>query len=214
MRPDLQVDPDIVWLGSTPDGRSEPTYEEILQDSAASKPRTVEIDENDVAELFYTSGTTGKPKGVMLTHRNLYLHALSTMATLSVADDEVQLHTIPLFHVNGWGTPQALTAVGGTHVMLRRFDPGEALRLIEAENVTRFFAVATMLTMMLNHADIARHDLSSLRRVMLGGAPTPVDLIREAESVLGCTVHAGYGLSETSPVLTTAVLLSHLGGGN
>jgi fatty-acyl-CoA synthase len=136
------------------------------------------------------------------------------MATLGVADDEIQLHTIPLFHVNGWGTPQAVTAAGGRHVMLRRFDPGEVLRLIAAERVTRFFAVSTMLNMILNHADIDRHDLSSLRLVHLGGAPTPVDMVRRAEEKLGCTVYAGYGLSETSPVLTVAKTKAYLSDGN
>jgi fatty-acyl-CoA synthase len=214
MRAALQVRPDVVWLGPAPPGRSEAEYEDALLQASPGAPPPLDLDENDVAELFYTSGTTGRPKGVMLTHRNLYLHALATMATTSVTDAEVQLHTIPLFHVNGWGTPQALTAAGGTHVMLRRFDPAEALRLIEAEKVTRFFAVATMLTMLLNHPDMGTRDLSSLSRVMLGGAPTPVELIRQAEETLGCKVHAGYGLSETSPVLTVAESMRHLGGGD
>jgi fatty-acyl-CoA synthase len=173
----------------------------LLHDASPLSPRGA-IDENAVVELFYTSGTTGRPKGVMLTNRNLYLHALSSLTCMGVQFGDVQLHTIPLFHVNGWGTPQSLTAVGGTHVMLRRFDPAEALRLVEAERVTVFFAVPTMLTMILNHSDLARRDLSSLRIVTLGGAPTPPELVRRGEQMLGCEVAAGYGLSETSPVLT------------
>ena len=87
-------------------------------------------DENDVAELFYTSGTTAQPKGVMLTHRNLFLHAMSVMWALKNDDSEVQLHTIPLFHANGWGATHAITAAGGTHVMLHRFEPKRLLQLV------------------------------------------------------------------------------------
>jgi fatty-acyl-CoA synthase len=141
----------------------------------------------------------------MLTHRNLYLHAVNLLATLPASDRDVQLHTIPLFHVNGWGVPQLLTAVGGTHVMMRRFDPGAALRLIQEERVTRFYVVPTMMTMLLNHPQIGEYDLSSMRFIKIGGAPAPPDMIRRAEQVFGGTVIAGYGLSETSPVITLAI---------
>ena len=94
-----------------------------------------EMDENSVAELFYTSGTTSSPKGVMLTHRNLYLHALNVIAGLSVGtrDTSVEMHTIPLFHANGWGRAHSLVAAGGKHVMIRRFDPRSEERRVGKE---------------------------------------------------------------------------------
>jgi fatty-acyl-CoA synthase len=129
------------------------------------------------------------------------------------ADDrDIQLHTIPLFHVNGWGVPQLLTAVGGTHVMMRKFDPTSALELIERERVTRFYVVPTMMTLLLNHPGIADYDLSSMRFIKIGGAPAPPDMIRRAEQLFGGTVIAGYGLSETSPVITLAVPKKSLQG--
>lgn len=92
--------------------------------------------EDDPAEIFYTSGTTGKPKGVMLPHRNLYLHALCAMSMMTVRETDVQIHLIPLFHVNSWGTPHYLLAKGGKHVMVKRFDPVKTLELIQKEKVT------------------------------------------------------------------------------
>src|SRR5947209_12178436 len=203
--PQVERRPSLVWLTGRPEGAVEPLYDDLLAAASPEPPPERAFDENDVAELFYTSGTTGWPKGVMLTYRNLTLHALGCLATLPATDRDVQLHTIPLFHVNGWGTPQYLTAVGGTHVMMRRFDPGEVLRLIEAEGATRFLAVPTMLNMILNHPDLGKYDLSSLEMVTLGGAPAPPEMIRRGEKMLGCKVLAGYGLSETTPVLSGAV---------
>jgi fatty-acyl-CoA synthase len=202
--PQLDRRPFTVWLTGRPEGAGEPLYDDFLAAASPAPAPARTFDENDVAELFYTSGTTGRPKGVMLTYRNLTLHGLCCLATLPVTDRDVQLHTIPLFHVNGWGTPQYLTAAGGTHVMLRKFDPVQVLRLIEEEGATRFLAVPTMLNMILNHPDLGKYDLSSLDLVTLGGAPAPPEMIRRAEQVLGCKVLAGYGLSETTPVLTVA----------
>ncbi|MBW1705276.1 MAG: long-chain-fatty-acid--CoA ligase [Deltaproteobacteria bacterium] len=181
-------------------------YEALLE-SASPEPRRALGDypfvEDDNNVLFYTSGTTGPPKGVMLTHRNLFLHALSVMAGYRFYETTVQMHMIPLFHVNGWGTPHFLTARGGTHVMLRKFDPVAALELIQKERVTHFFTVPTMLLAILDHPDFSSYDLSSLRDVTSSGAPPPSGMLPKAEKAFGshCRVHNGFGLTETSPFL-------------
>src|SRR5205809_7934965 len=126
------------------------------------------VDEDDVCELFSTSGTTGDPKGVRLTHRTLPTHAVDSALTMGVHHRDVVLHTIPLFHVNGWGTPHWVTALGARHVMLHRFDAAEVLRLIEAERVTRLFLVPTMAAALLEHPAIATTNASSLTQVSIG----------------------------------------------
>ena len=192
------------------DWLSKRSYDELLKDASAEVfPGRIE-DENEVAELFYTSGTTARPKGVMLTHRNLFLHAMSVMWALKNDDSEVQLHTIPLFHANGWGATHAITAAGGTHVMLHRFEPKRLLQLVQQERVTTFNLVPTMATMLLQEPAIKDYDLSSLRLIHMGGSAMPRALLRELTERIGCEVSCGYGLTETSPVLTVALMKSHL----
>ena len=146
-------------------------YEALLAQHAGTVVERNVDDENAVCELFYTSGTTGLPKGAMLTHRNLATHAIDAALTMACTHRDVVLHTIPLFHVNGWGTPHWVTLLGARHVMLERFDPPEVLRLIEAEGVTRLHLVPTMATSLVVCDDIRRRDLSSLVQVTVGGAP-------------------------------------------
>lgn len=194
-----------------PDWAEPQPYEDLLEGQSANLDLDVmQVDEDAVCELFYTSGTTGDPKGVMLTHRNLYLHALEASIAMGGAHSDVQLHTIPLFHVNGWGTPQFLTCIGGRHVMVHGFEPIEIFETIERQRVTIFSLVPTMATTLVNHAQRHRFDFSSVRAVLLGGAAANPHLIRVVEDVFGCTCTAGYGLTETSPVLTLAHLKDDL----
>src|SRR5215831_9373242 len=195
-----------VPLESRGDGND---YEALISAASADFTPTDNKDD-DLAELFYTSGTTANPKGVMMTHRNLYLHALQVIAGLAIKDSNIQLHTIPLFHVNGWGTPHSITCAGGRHVVMKKFDPQQVLDLVQRERVTHFSMVPTMATALINHPAVGDYDLTSLEFVQIGGAASPVDLIREVEQTLGCRCYAGYGLTETTPVLTVGFLKDHL----
>ena len=179
-------------------------YDEIL---AAAKPYRrdiTEFDEDAVAELFYTSGTSANPKGVMLTHRNVYLHALSAALSRENPEDSAHLHTIPLFHANGWGAAHTLTLRGFKHVITSRFDPVEVFRLIESERVQSLGLVPAMAIALVNCPEFHKYDLSSLRWVNLGGAASSPTLVREVEEKLRCACFSGYGLTETAPVLTTS----------
>jgi len=212
IRKQLQRDVLFVVLDAAASGDwlSKRSYDELLQDASTEAFLSKIEDENEVAELFYTSGTTAQPKGVMLTHRNLFLHAMSVMWALKNDDSEVQLHTIPLFHANGWGATHAITAAGGTHVMLHRFEPKRLLQLVQEERVTTFNLVPTMATMLLQEPAIKEYDLSSLRLIHMGGSAMPRALLKELKESIGCEVSCGYGLTETSPVLTVALMKGHL----
>ena len=181
------------------------TLTHLLQHAPIPIPDLMAIDETCTTELFYTSGSTGAPKGVMLSHRTLYLHALSLAASLDHADSHVLLHTIPLFHANGWGFPQFGVMCGFKHVMLRRFDPPAIFKLVEQERVSYVILVPTMAAALLSCPDRDKYDLSSLKYVILGGAASSPELIAQLEALLpGANVFVGYGMTETSPVVSTA----------
>jgi fatty-acyl-CoA synthase len=191
-----------------------PAYDEIIAREPVTGPAVPQIDENDTAELFYTSGTTsGRPKGVMLTYRNLYAHALSAMAmpALALSDSTVQIvGTVPLFHVNAWGAPHYLVALGATQVVVPRFDPQIFAEAVQRQHATHAFLVPTMLNALLNWPSLDQYDLSSLRKIVLGGAPTPYVLIEQARRRIGSECMVGYGLSETTPIVTVAALKNTL----
>ena len=180
------------------------SLEELLSHGRIERPDIFSFDENEIAELFYTSGSTGTPKGVMLSHRTLYMHALMAALAIGCRDDTVELHTIPLFHANGWGRPQTATLFGAKQVMVRRFDPSQVLRLIQREKVTSCSVVPVMANALLNCPNLGEFDTSSLEEIHIGGAASSPELVARMEAALGCRVLAGYGLTETAPVASTS----------
>ncbi|MFO7778273.1 MAG: AMP-binding protein [Nitriliruptoraceae bacterium] len=170
---------------------------------AGRTPVPWERDENATATINYTSGTTAKPKGVELTHRSLWLNAATLGWHAGVSDRDVYLHTLPLFHVNGWGMPFALAAMGVPQVVLRKVDGDEILRRVLDHGVTLLSGAPAVVAMVL---DAARHwDEVPGRdrvRILVAGAPPPTTTIERVETELGWEFMQLYGLTETSPLLT------------
>src|SRR6185312_10802123 len=179
-------------------------YEDFLATGTAERADILTYDEESIAELFYTSGSTGTPKGVMLSHRTVYMHAMAVAGVFNHDDNGVELHTIPLFHANGWGRAQTSTMMGLKQVMLRRFDPATVCRLIQEEGATTMSLVPTMAGALLAFRDRASYNLSTLTQINIGGAASSPELIERMEKAFQCEVFAGYGLTETTPVASSA----------
>jgi fatty-acyl-CoA synthase len=179
-------------------------YENFLATGTGQRADILTYDENSIAELFYTSGSTGTPKGVMLSHRTVYMHAMAVAGVFNRDDNGVELHTIPLFHANGWGRVQTSTMMGLKQVMLRKFDPATVCRLIQEEGATTMSLVPTMAGALLMFQGLADFNLSTIKQIHIGGAAASPELIERMELAFHCEVLAGYGLTETSPVASSA----------
>jgi fatty-acyl-CoA synthase len=184
-------------------------YEDLLARAAPQPPPDPGLGENDLATLNYTSGTTARPKGVMMTHRNLYANALNFIMHLEVTQDDTILHTLPMFHANGWGSPFAVTAMGGRHVVLRKIDGAAIFDLIAAEGVTLACMAPAVLATILNFPDAANYTLTTTPRLVVAGAPPPAAFIKQLQDRLGWGFIQVYGLTETSPFLTVSRLKPH-----
>jgi acyl-CoA synthetase (AMP-forming)/AMP-acid ligase II len=166
------------------------------------EPRPWEtVDENATATINYTSGTTARPKGVELTHRNIWLNTTVLALHLGITDRDVYLHSVPLFHVNGWSLPFSLAALGVPQVVLRKVDGAEMLRRIHRHGVTLLGGAPAVLDIALNAASHAAPSRADRVRVVTGGAPPPTRTIARVERELGWEVIQIYGLTETSPLL-------------
>ena len=191
----------IVWTGES--------YENFIANSDSNLP-FVDIQEEDIAQIYYTSGTTGRSKGVILTHKNVYSHALCTIAELNLNNTDVWLHAAPLFHLaDAWAT-WAVTLVGGTHVLVSDFEPKKVCEAIEKQRVTLTNLIPTMYYRLVNYPEINKYDYSSLRVLMSGGAPISPNLVNRIIGTFNCDYIQTYGMTETSPFLTMSILKDHL----
>jgi fatty-acyl-CoA synthase len=161
-------------------------------------------DEDATATINYTSGTTARPKGVQMTHRNLWVNAATFGWHAGVSDRDVYLHTLPMFHCNGWGMPYAVTGMGVRHVVLRKVDGAEILRRVEAEGVTLLCGAPAVVAMILDAASTWDGPIpgAGRTRVVVAGAPPPTRTIERVETELGWEFIQIYGLTETAPLLT------------
>ncbi|AXF57166.1 long-chain-fatty-acid--CoA ligase [Salicibibacter kimchii] len=177
-------------------------YEEFIRTVPSdAAPPEVDIDENQLLTLNYTSGTTSKPKGVMLTHRANYMNAANFMYHLNVRHDDIYLHTLPMFHANGWGGVWAITAAGATHVCLRKVDPPHILDLFENKNISLLCGAPTVINMLVNDPKAKETEIATKPRMATAGAPPAAALIQKAQDVLGLDMIHVYGLTETSPFI-------------
>ena len=188
--------------GTAPEGWAD--WETLIAGESESAPPPVDRGENDLVSINYTSGTTARPKGVMLTHRNCYINAYNLIAHLRITHEDVELWTLPMFHCNGWGGVYAITGMGGTHVVLRAIDAREIFRLIEAEGVTFACAAPAILQRILEYPDRAAHRITTRPRITVAGAPPPAAFIERLETELGWEFLEIYGLTETAPLLTVS----------
>ena len=158
---------------------------------------------NTLAALFYTGGTTGNSKGVMLSHRNLVSNAMNVIAGFYYDRDTTYLHAGPMYHLADSGATFAITTCGGCHVFVPRFDPEDCLRVMEREKVTHAVYVPTMINMLANHPKAREFDLSHLKYIPYGGSPMPEGTLRKAIDVFpNCQFIQCYGMTEAAPVLT------------
>ena len=200
----------IAEKGASPDTKIGPAAEfEALMQSAAGSFDFPDLDENTKATTFYTTGTTGNPKGVFFTHRQLVLHTLAVavecgayQTTGRFRSNDVYMPLTPMFHVHAWGFPYVATLLGAKQVYPGQYEPQKLLDLIQTEKVTFSHCVPTILQMLLTSPGVEEADLSNWK-VIIGGARLPKGLAKAARD-LGIEINAGYGMSETGPVMTAA----------
>jgi acyl-CoA synthetase (AMP-forming)/AMP-acid ligase II len=176
-------------------------YEALVRDAAPSFT-PADIAEGDLLTINYTSGTTSRPKGVMITHRNAYMNVVGTLVHVPMRMSDRYLWTLAMFHANGWTFVWTVTAVGGAHICLRKVDPIRIFELIAAERVSMLCAAPTVLIPLANAPAETRAQAPSGVHVITAGAPPAAATIERVEGELGWTITHVYGLTETAPFIT------------
>jgi fatty-acyl-CoA synthase len=202
----LYVDPELdeELKGVTAEHRFVLGQDDDLFADEGAEPRAWEPDENATACINYTSGTTARPKGVQITHRNIWVNAVTFAMHAAVTDRDVYLHTLPMFHANGWGMPFAMTGLGVPQVVLRKVDGAEILRRVRDHGVTVMCAAPAVAAAVLEAAQTWEGEIPGRDRVriIMAGAPPPTKTVMRVEEELGWEFVQIYGLTETSPLLT------------
>ncbi|MFW2365654.1 MAG: fatty acid--CoA ligase [Desulforhopalus sp.] len=219
IRPYLEADPKVVLISEGQDvddwgGDRICEYEALLADKEGEYIFP-DFDEDAVATLFYTTGTTGRPKGVCFSHRQIVLHTYGFMSGLcafrgyaSIDSGDVYMPITPMFHVHAWGMPYLFTMMGAKQVYLGRYEPAKILSMIEREGVTFSHCVPTIMQMILSDPEAQSTDLSNWK-VLIGGSALSKGLCKEAASK-GINIFAAYGMSETCPLVTIATPKPHM----
>ncbi|MDA8070958.1 MAG: AMP-binding protein [Actinomycetota bacterium] len=190
------------WAPATGDGREWASLAALLDGASADEPEAY-VEDRDALSYLYTSGTTAAPKGVVSSHLAVYLESTTAVMDFRVHRDDRAIAVLPLFHtaqLNGFTTPVLL--MGGTVVLQRGFDAGRLLEVVEAEQITRILALPMMYRAILDHPDLARRDLSSLRLAAYAMAPMPDEDLRRAMEALSCDFTLGFGQTEMNPLTT------------
>ncbi len=176
-------------------------YETLLAEAPVQFDRPA-IGESELLSINYTSGTTSRPKGVMITHRNAYINVVGTLIHHPMSLSDRYLWTLPMFHANGWTFVWIVTAVGGTHICLRKVDPISVFERVNHESVTMLCAAPTVLIGIANAPEELRSEACRGVHVLTAGAPPAAATIERVEGELGWVITQAYGLTETSPFIT------------
>ena len=201
IKPEVASLKNIISLDSPHDGLL--YYEDLIKSASADEIST-DIGDDDTTILMYTAGTTGFPKGVMLSHNSFSIYVLENVSPADPVSEEGNILTVPLYHVAGIQAMMAAIYGGRTLVMERQFEPGEWMGLVETEKVNRAMMVPTMLKQLMDHPEFSKHDLSSMKVITYGAAPMPLEVIKKAVELFpGVSFINAFGQTETASTITT-----------
>ncbi len=186
-------------------------YEHLVQQGAARHfSADQDIGDEDLYGLFYTGGTTGRSKGVMLSHKNIVSNAMHFIMATGTVERDVYLHAAPMFHLGDLGGAFGAAMKGACHVFLPQFQPVQVLQIIQAKRVTVTVLVPTMINVLLNHPEVDSYDVSSLQTLIYAASPMPVELLKQGLKKWGQVFVQGYGMTETAPILSMLPQHDHI----
>ncbi len=190
----------VIYVGNAEPPEGAHAYESLV--SAAEPVADADRSYEDLMSIFYTGGTTGRSKGVMLSHTNVVSNALNGLNALQYVSGDVYLHVAPMFHLADAGTTFSVTMGGGRHAFIPGFEPEATLKAIQDFQVTHVILVPTMINMVINHPAVTQYDLSSLKVITYGASPIPEAVLQKALDTLPCDFIQGYGMTESAQLVT------------